>query len=220
MHREQNTYTSNCWQVSISSTSRDSPFQKTLGEAEGKVARALAGGHPQSIANAVMRIEAVKEELFNHFLTLVNAECSDLCQKGIRSLFRRIPVAEMANFRWDTLVEELRSKSPLLLKLLTTVATRVDHRSHVSKKDKFPGIVSAAAVLLKERNREMCAIPSLVSLLMYAGHCEKQVYTLQLNMHVASEYTTNNNYVGVQQVESCENLHQLQCYTEADTTIE
>ncbi len=39
----------------------------------------------------------------------------------------------------------------------------------------FPGICSAAAILLKERNREMCGLQSLVSLLMYSCHAEKQV---------------------------------------------
>ena len=39
-----------------------------------------------------------------------------------------------------------------------------------------PGIYSAAAVLLKERNREICGLQSHVSLLMYSCHAEKQVH--------------------------------------------
>ena len=39
----------------------------------------------------------------------------------------------------------------------------------------YPGICCAAAILLKERNHEMCGLQSLVSLIMYTCHAEKQV---------------------------------------------
>lgn len=161
-------------QITISTPSRAQPFQKSLGEAESKVVRTLAGGNASSIANAVMKMSEVKDELFKYFLTLINMECTELCRKGTR--FRNIPVDKIATFRWEDFKEEMDSKSPLLLKILTTAATRVDHRyPHASNTAKYPGIITAAAVLLKQRNREMCAIPSVVSLMMYAGHCEKQV---------------------------------------------
>ena len=58
-------------------------------------------------------------------------------------------------------------------------ATQVINRNQDSPKtNKYPGMVTAAAVLLKQRNREMVAIPSVVSLLMYRGYCQKQVCTL------------------------------------------
>ena len=37
-----------------------------------------------------------------------------------------------------------------------------------------PGICCAAADLLKERNREMCGLQSLVSLLMFSCHAKKR----------------------------------------------
>ena len=33
----------------------------------------------------------------------------------------------------------------------------------------------AAAVILKERNREMCGLQQMISSLMYGSHCEKKV---------------------------------------------
>lgn len=133
----------------------------------------------------------VKDELFKYFLTLINRECTELCQKGTR--FRSIPVDQIANFRWDDFIEEMESKSPLLLRTLTTVATRVDHRyQHTPKTAKYPGIVTAAAVLLKQRNREMCGIPSIVSLMMYAGHCEKQVNIYHSCIQIGNQHSHIN----------------------------
>ena len=36
---------------------------------------------------------------------------------------------EAANFKWDELIQEMESKSPLLLRVLTTIAVRNDHRN-------------------------------------------------------------------------------------------
>ena len=65
------------------------------------------------------------------------------------------------------MVRELEAQAPLLLKALSSIVTHNDHRS-VSKvgASHFPVICMAAAVILKERNREMCGVQSLISLLM------------------------------------------------------
>ncbi len=44
-----------------------------------------------------------------------------------------------------------------------------------SEEPSYPAIVNATAILLKERNREMSGVQSIVSYLMYACHSEKQV---------------------------------------------
>lgn len=146
-----------------------------MGEAESEVARTLVDGNAPAIADAVMKMDAVREELFKSFLKLINIECSELCQKR-QSPFRKIPVDKIPQFQWEHFIEDLELKSPLLLRVLITAVTRIDYRyQHIPETAKFPGIVSAAALLLKQRNREMCGMASVVSLLMYACHCEKKV---------------------------------------------
>ena len=62
------------------------------------------------------------------------------------------------------------------LNLFTTITSFNDHRNKIKAGDfHLPGICSAVAVLIKERNREMCGLQSVISLLMYACHCDKQV---------------------------------------------
>ena len=121
-------------------------------------------------------MEAVKDAIFTTFLESIHQECSVLCQAAITSKLRNFPADALASFKWDDFIEELRSKSPLLLKVLTCIAVRNDHRN---KKEvgsaHFAGIVTGAAVLLKERNTHVSGVQSLVSMLMYSCHCEKQV---------------------------------------------
>ena len=106
-------------------------FTKTLNEEEGKLARTLVGGHPPSIANAVLRLSAVREEIFNYFMLLVNNECTKLCKNAKDepvSYFCKFPVNQLCFFKWDIFIPEMELKCPLLLKILTTVTSRVDHR--------------------------------------------------------------------------------------------
>lgn len=149
-----------------------------LGEKQGKVARQLLGGHAPSIAKAVMAIDSVRDELFHMFLGAINSECNDMCQRSPanRSLFRKMPVSQLIDFKWSELVSELEARAPLLFRALSTIVSRNDRRNQ-SKVGAahFPGICMAAAVVLKERNKEMRGAQSLISLLMYSCHCEKQV---------------------------------------------
>ena len=155
------------------------PFTKVLGQAEGKVARALLGGHAPSIAKAVLEREDVKEEVIKQLLREINEECSKLCSKTAISPYRTIPVDQLAGLKWKDMAEELQQKAPLLFSVLLSIVSRNDNRNVVKvAAAHYPGICSVAAILLKERNREMCGLQSLVSLLMFSCHAEKQVYCI------------------------------------------
>lgn len=152
-------------------------LQKAISQAESTLVGAL--GHNPSIADAVMDIPAVKDEVFNSILRSIVDECQVLCQKTPQSQFRHMSVKEIEEFKWESLVKELQTKSPLLLKILTAVVVRIDSRyAPKSQIVHHPAIVTAIAVLLKERNREMSGVQSINSCLMYACHCEKQVCML------------------------------------------
>ena len=151
---------------------------KTLGDVESEVAKSLIGGHTHSIASAVMKMKDVREAVFGTFKNTISNECRVLCQSSpnFTSQFRSIPVTKLADFTFVGLLEELEARAPTFTDLLTTIVT---HRDHINKVKvgpaHYPGICTAAAILLKERNREMCGLQSLVSTMMYLCHCEKQV---------------------------------------------
>ena len=66
-------------------------------------------------------------------------------------------------------------KAPTLLRLLSTIVQHNDHRNTSKRGDRHnPGISMAMAVLLKERNREMCGLQSLIVLLLFKGQAHKK----------------------------------------------
>ena len=91
-------------------------------------------------------------------------------------IFRKLSLAQICDFKWSLLVDELKSRAPLLFKALSSIAARNDDRNQTKVGvSHHPAICMAAAVILKEQNREMCGIQSVLSLLMYSCSCENQV---------------------------------------------
>ena len=99
------------------------------------------------------------------------------------------------------IIEDLKSKAPTLLQLVTSVVSVNDHRN-TSKvgNSHHPGICAAFAVLLKERNREMCGLQSIVSVLMYVN----ATYSSSVSIDI---YLTG---IPIQLLESPQSLWQLQ----------
>ena len=138
--------------------------------------RALLGGHAVSIAKAVLGEKDLRDAIIKQLLREINKECNSLCKKTIATHFRTIPVDELANFKWKDMVADLQLKVPLLFTILHGIAARNDNRNVVKVgAAHYPCICTTAAILLKERSREMCGLQSLVFLAMYTCHAEMQV---------------------------------------------
>ena len=73
-------------------------------------------------------------------------------------------------------IRELESKAPTLLRVLSTICSQNDHcNQHKHSDVHHPGIFMSVATILKERNREMCGIQTLVSLLLFTSQVDKKV---------------------------------------------
>ena len=109
---------------------------------------------------------------------MINQECSSLCKRsGSLSPFRTIAVERFSEFHWQHCIEDLSTRAPLLLSLFTSIVSHSDARNEAKCNSAHnPGICMAAAILLKERNREMTGLQSLISLILYSSHAEKQVH--------------------------------------------
>ena len=76
----------------------------------------------------------------------------------------------------EALFEDLTAKAPTLLKVLSSIVTYNDH--HKKKPVEVahhPCLCMAVSILLKERNREMCGLHSILSIVLYLAHVDKQV---------------------------------------------
>ena len=163
-------------QVSVTTPSRPSPWSRKLSDDEAKLGRALAGGHLPSVAKAVMAHPSLRTSIILLVLDEIESECQKLCSRNAISPFRKIPPSEVVEFQWQSLVDDLLTKAPVLCQVLFSIVSSNDHRNkRKTGSTHFPGLCMAAAVLLKERNRQMCGVQSIVSLMLFATHAEKKV---------------------------------------------
>ena len=89
------------------------------------------------------------------------------------------------------MIAELEGKAPLLLRICSSIVSVNDHRNqHKCGASHYPGICMATAVLLKERNREVTGLQSLMYLLFFSSHVEKKVilYSLHDYVHIFHRY--------------------------------
>ena len=162
--------------MTVSTPSRPAVYTKELGPSGSRIARTLLGGHAVSIAKAVLEQDDIKDSIVTLLLGKLNDEYTYLCKKNHSSTFRTIPVDQLAHLKLENIVADLQLKDPFLFKILHSITSGNDHRNAVKVGAvHYPGICPAAAILLKERNREMCGLQTLVSLLMFSCHAEKQV---------------------------------------------
>ena len=82
------------------------------------------------------------------------------------SFFRFSHVAALQSFSWKPLLKELSEKAPNLYAFL---------KAALSSQKKKSLIGMTASVLLKGKNMQMAQIPTIISVILYAGHASKQV---------------------------------------------
>ena len=131
-----------------------------------QVGRTLAGDYLLSIAKAVGH-KRFSELVSSLILDWIEAECNTLCRQYLYLYSGRL--------RSVTLSATLMSfvQAPLLLQFQKFLVNKKKGESA-----HYLSILMAVAVILKERNREMCGVQSLISLLLFASHVDKQEFTV------------------------------------------
>ena len=110
----------------------------------------------ETVAKAVFVHPDLRDLILGKVLHLVREECSAICRKNSGpdqvSLFRRMPLSTLQEFKRAACVQELETKCPFLYRPFTTVVKYNDHRNKVRCGSNIPGVCMSIAALLKERN--------------------------------------------------------------------
>ena len=141
--------------------SRDEQWVTNLPESQWKIGRALASDNLSALARAVSKHDELFQLVSSLIFKKMEEECAHLCKRSLPSLFQKIPLSQLECFNWDNCISELQEKAPLLLNLLTSIVSHTDYLNKTKNSFfHYPGIAMAVAIMLKERNREMCGIQS------------------------------------------------------------
>ena len=110
----------------------------------------------------------------------VRDELKKMCSHSVKSVLKN---SSLMDFQWNDLLNELDIHAPTLMTILN-YATQT--RRGRPNRDGVKGI--CATILLKFRYDEMSMVQKVISSILYAGHCGKQVseafYALEF-LHVA-----------------------------------
>lgn len=100
----------------------------------------------------------------------VQREVHNLCLRRCGdSGFRLSEPSSVTKFSWVHIVDELKALAPVLYSFIRASLAK---RGRIVPKS---AVGICASVLLKHRNRQLAFVQAVISIVMYAGHCSKQV---------------------------------------------
>jgi len=186
--------------VAVETASRPS-FHAELNPSLSQIGRALAGGNLAAISRAIFACESLRDVILQKVTSIIDAELMHLCKRNANppSLFRRVPIDALPEFRWCNCIAELKLKVPTLLQLVSALVSKNDSRNKQKHGEvHHPGICMAIAVMLKERNREMCGIQTLLSVILFSSRVQKQVSNNEWFVHaILNVHLHVNVYAGL-----------------------
>lgn len=155
------------------------PFCTKIHPNFSEVVQALAGQSIASITRAIFASEGLLDAVLQKVIDILDMELVQLTKRNTNppSLFRQIPLDDtLPQFRWYNCIDELKVKAPSALQLASALVSKNDNGNQKKCGDAhFPGICMLIGIMLKERNREMCGIQTLLSLILFSSCVQKQV---------------------------------------------
>ncbi len=164
--------------MTVYSPRREAPYSRVLDGSFSRIGRAIAGGSNDAIVRSLFSHDTLRNLLINKVFSIIDDECLTLCRRSEPSIFRKSDATDYLDFKWLKYINEMESKSPVLLRLCKLIVSHGDKRNSVKHGSiHFPGICTAISVLLKERNREIVGLQTCISMVLYTSRVQKQVYT-------------------------------------------
>ena len=157
----------------------EKPVQHILSDTVRSIGLVLSKENFQAVANAVMKCSETAELVTDIVIRNLNAECEKLCSTSNKSILRMSAPEDLQKFDWNVLVCELKQKAPLFFAILMTVGAPPrprNKRKGVTEDTRYPGVCTAAAILLKEQCDNMSALQHLVGVILFHGNASKQVH--------------------------------------------
>ena len=134
----------------------------------------LAKGNYVTFARNSLKHPQLKNAIVSAVAAEVRRECQQMCTTGDQtSVLRQTSASEMKKFNWGTVTDELNKQAPVFCTILEASVKRF--RKQHPKKTTQRSVGFAAAILLRERNKFMCAAQCVNSILLHAGHASKMV---------------------------------------------
>ena len=126
----------------------------------------MVRGKPSSVANHVMKDQRYRPFVLAAVGKAISNEVINLCSDGVSSILRKANKEDLSSFTWDKVLEEAKQFSPCLFEILKNSLKAQGCKS-------VKGMIISLFCL--SQNSTMNVVQKLVALVLYGGHCSKQV---------------------------------------------
>lgn len=157
--------------VKLSVSYPSKTVNKTLPKDYEALGKSLIHGPPSRIATAVLKCAPLTHLVIEKVLRLLKAEVGDLCSKKNPSSLRNCTKEALINFDLEKLCNEWKERAPLFYSFLLTVTSGKSQKSTTW----FPSMAVAGSILLKQRNPQMNATASALSLVLKTRSTEVKI---------------------------------------------
>ncbi len=130
----------------------------------------MARKSPKAIADECMK----NRESYDHIVAIVcrsiREEVRTIASTKMQSALLCKSKESIYGFRWQPVKLELQTHAPLLLRVLNAATT-----TRTERMNQDIVVVMCFALILKHRNPTINLLQKIISLILYSGHCSKQV---------------------------------------------
>ena len=136
-----------------------------------KVGKFVGRGRRRSIAQAVVGNLNLRQHVVEELTRTIRKEVKELCSRNYDTILRMKTKPALQSFTWQRIWDELDTKAPLLLTILTNCLPKKKGSSDAVK----PALCMCASILLKLTNPHVNLAQGVLSVVLRAGHTPKQV---------------------------------------------
>ena len=151
-----------------------------------KIVKAILHQNPTGIANVVVKSKQLREKVVDRLLRLIKTEIDDLCSVKNPSILRGTTKEKLLEFSLEKVCDEWAERAPMFHSFLRACCSK--SRGTAKDLEWSPAMAVAGSVLLKQRNKHMNALASIIGLTiktksLEVSHLEKTyliLYTIIL----------------------------------------
>lgn len=134
------------------------------------IGKAVARRSKNTIVREMLKDPGTKSYVVKKIGILVRRELMLMCSERVNSILSSQSMSDLKTFSWKALLSELSSNAPVFLSILQSCT-----HTRKPRQNKDGVIGMCCAILLKFRYQNMCLVQKILSLILHAGHCGKQV---------------------------------------------
>ena len=129
-----------------------------------KIVKAILHQNPKGIANVVVKSKSLREKVIDCLLQLIKTEIAGLCSVKNPSILRKTTKEDLLEFSLEKVCSEWAERAPIFYLFLRGCCSKC--KSTAKDLEWFPAMAVAGSVLLKQCNKHMNALASIIGLIV------------------------------------------------------